>query len=715
MALIVSACERKSESKEATALPPTPAPPATTTAAVATTTTTTTRATTEAAPAATIPTSLPATTQSASTEPSTAPATTRAAEEQPKPIDLLASLKLPDAIVAGEWSMQDGVLVCNGKPGKQRARLRLAAAPTSEYDLAIKFTCSGDKPYFAQILTFNNRTFIWTMTSSQSGFGMINGKNTRSNATTVKKTIGADTAYTSIVKVRKDCVAAYLNDELISQHKTDYSDMSLWEEWKIGADNPLGLVIQCSARITSATLTPIGSEAPTVTPPAPLTYPDLAALIADSRPGAQQPATAQLERFVAATQPALANAAAMLKESPKTRLAVWDQLTAHMTEFYPDAKEQSAVVKLDAAAPSSFAAVNTSGQSLSDVTLAVELTHFDSVPLPTARRFYFIGDWPAGGKVELPATITPNLESAELAEHQRLIGNLHVTVQSDPWLSGAGGVVSAKVTLWSNQLRQPSQQVEFDDHRRAAARSELGLAYMSIDDLLRHPPRTSDSYRTAIAPPVRVLVPPKVSLPDTFPVIRDAVAIAKHVLANVPETNSEATDARALIADPQEATRQFRKRQLDEFLAALPPVRSRSGVWTVRAPGEAATTDPDRIDLAANSSTAGHMTLTIDSRPLTGDEITATLTNPDVAGVRQTFTGRLQIDSSSPRMLLVLRTAQSAAATQRARTDAELKLPTSWFTLTLEPRGDRLIGSAEAGGSHLCNLDVIFDPPLPKK
>src|SRR5439155_25551156 len=202
-------------------------------------------------------------------------------------IDLLAALHLPDAAVSGDWSMHDGVLVCNGRPGKQRARLRLAPAPATEYDLTIKFTCSGDKPYFAQILAFNNRTFICTMTSSQTGFGLINGKNTRSNATTVKKTISPDTAYTSVIKVRKEGVAAYLNDELISQHKTDYSDLSLWEEWKIGPDNPIGLVIQCPARIMAATLTPITPETPTVAPPAPPSYAELAALLADSRPGAQ--------------------------------------------------------------------------------------------------------------------------------------------------------------------------------------------------------------------------------------------------------------------------------------------------------------------------------------------------------------------------------------------------------------------------------------------
>ena len=207
------------------------------------------------------------------------------------------------------------------------------------------------------------------------------------------------------------------------------------------------------------------------------------------------------------------------------------------------------------------------------------------------------------------------------------------------------------------------------------------------------------------------VVLPKTALADTTPVIVQAKAAAKRVLAILPSGSPLTADANALLSDPQTALRDLRKRQLDEFLAALPTQKFRTGVWTVHRPGALArlSTSNGREAIArANHTTAGKMTLTIDTRGSTG-EVTATLANPEQPNLKRKIAGRLQVDGSANRLLLQLRAPPN---TTRPPTEADYKLAASWTRLLLELHGTELRGIAEVGaGDNAVTLDIAFDQP----
>lgn len=154
-----------------------------------------------------------------------------------KVIDLLALVDTKKDVIDGTWAMKDGVLTQTA-PGK----IQLAYHPPAEYDFCTEFSREQGNDYVAMILAVHDRQFAWIMAAwgTWMAFNEVNGLGPRKNKTGVHVSALFENGKRNqvIVKVRTSGLEAYLNGKLISQWKTDYSDMG---GYTLKDKNALGL------------------------------------------------------------------------------------------------------------------------------------------------------------------------------------------------------------------------------------------------------------------------------------------------------------------------------------------------------------------------------------------------------------------------------------------------------------------------------------------
>jgi hypothetical protein len=408
-------------------------------------------------------------------------------------------------------------------------------------------------------------------------------------------------------------------------------------------------------------------------------------------------------------------------DAGQARLAAWRTLIARINDFYPNARPQRDLVKLQLGPaggaargkPASFFATHAHSKPLTHVTLAIEIVHAMTSPAPTAVHHYFIPRWKPGQKIFFPATVVPNVSSPELLDHPGL---------SPP--NSLSGVIEARVQVWSDQLAQPAETTSFDANFQAMARAQLDEAYRLVDEALRgRAPASGPATGTArpVAPPPRAvaaliagpIIPARTDLHDDSPELVRARAAARRARRLLPPQSSLADEARDLITQPQAALRDLRKRQIDAFVAALALRSPRPGVWVKHRPGMLArlAKPADReAALSEAGGAGGRLTLTIDSRMSDGSNVGVTLTSDEQPDVRRKFTGRLQVDAGANRLLLNLRATQPPAS--RPPAEADLKRVVHWTSLLLELRNNTLCGIATAGPPDAVSvLNVAFAPP----
>src|SRR5690349_11378127 len=135
-------------------------------------------------------------------------------------------------------------LICDGaKP----AKLKISYQPPAEYDYVIEFTRLSGDDCVVQLFTAPGRHVIaWLMSGwhgKSNGFQEVNGvsSNDPKNPTrTGSALLASGQRYTSVVKVRRGSVEAWLDGKLITRHVTDGQDLSTGDYWKIDGQ-PLGL------------------------------------------------------------------------------------------------------------------------------------------------------------------------------------------------------------------------------------------------------------------------------------------------------------------------------------------------------------------------------------------------------------------------------------------------------------------------------------------
>jgi hypothetical protein len=158
-------------------------------------------------------------------------------------VNLLALTAPESDAVSGEWRRDRLGLTSDNDA---TARLRIPYAPPEEYDFHIQFTRNDGDDQVSQILTHSGRNFIWGNGASHNAihaFSMVNGRNGASNKTKVavlaeEKPKGR--MHDSVVQIRKNYVAAYVDGRLVSRHETNFSDMSIYSGTAIGG-GALGL------------------------------------------------------------------------------------------------------------------------------------------------------------------------------------------------------------------------------------------------------------------------------------------------------------------------------------------------------------------------------------------------------------------------------------------------------------------------------------------
>jgi hypothetical protein len=158
-----------------------------------------------------------------STPQNTPPAVTAAYGH--RPINLLALIDPDKHNLGGNWRKENGELISDHST---RAKVYIPYKPPAEYDFKIEFTRLGIDNCVTQMFTHKKSAALilggWKGTAS--GFQQLGGKSANSNSTTV---LGikwqAGKRHTSIVKVRKDGIEAWLDGERICVYATDGSDL----------------------------------------------------------------------------------------------------------------------------------------------------------------------------------------------------------------------------------------------------------------------------------------------------------------------------------------------------------------------------------------------------------------------------------------------------------------------------------------------------------
>ncbi|MDB5322941.1 MAG: DJ/PfpI family protein [Phycisphaerales bacterium] len=209
----------------------------------------------------TVASATPSPSPSPVTAPALSPATVASASISAEPPVVVAPaalrtvnlLKLIDPAVdtmAGVWKLNTGEFAPQlSSDATHHARINIAYQPPEEYDFRVDFTRSAGDNCMTQIFTHQNPCclvlFGWKGTVS--GFQQINNQSADKNATGVRNLSTTNgQRHTSVVKVRKTFIEAWLDGNLITRYDTDGSDMSA-KDWKV--DAPLGVGTQLSPTI----------------------------------------------------------------------------------------------------------------------------------------------------------------------------------------------------------------------------------------------------------------------------------------------------------------------------------------------------------------------------------------------------------------------------------------------------------------------------------
>ncbi len=132
------------------------------------------------------------------------------------------------------------------------------------------------------------------------------------------------------------------------------------------------------------------------------------------------------------------------------RLDCWNAIVAKLPDIYRGSPESNELIQFritapDAAgkSPGKFTVANTSGQTLTDVTLVLELLHFATAPEPSVFEVCFIPEWQAGQEIRLAMGVEQNRECKAMDNRP---------VNADParlgkW-NGTAGVVRVAGKSW---------------------------------------------------------------------------------------------------------------------------------------------------------------------------------------------------------------------------------------------------------------------------
>jgi hypothetical protein len=188
-----------------------------------------------------------------------------------KQIDLLKLVDLKRDGVSRNWQRNGEDIWCDAAEG---ARLAFPYLPPKEYDFEVVFTRVSGHDYVGQLCVGGGRQFLWGMSGHRRGkvsaFELLDGQDGRSNPTHKEFNIANGQRYTSIVKVRRGQVEAWVDGKLIDAWTTDYHDLEVPAAWVLPDPRRLGIGAWNSLlTVHSAKVTEITGTGKVLFPPIP--------------------------------------------------------------------------------------------------------------------------------------------------------------------------------------------------------------------------------------------------------------------------------------------------------------------------------------------------------------------------------------------------------------------------------------------------------------
>jgi len=168
---------------------------------------------------------------------------------QGKWIDLIRMVDPVKDAVKGLWRVQDRDLVSDISGF---ARLKIPYQPPEEYDLQVVFVRETGNEAVALMLAEGKASFAWLTGSSGNkwlGFPVIAGRTAFNNQSERGGSLKNGQSYTVLAQVRKDGVRVFLDDKLVSEHMTNYDDMSIPASWSLPEAGCLGVGSNASPTI----------------------------------------------------------------------------------------------------------------------------------------------------------------------------------------------------------------------------------------------------------------------------------------------------------------------------------------------------------------------------------------------------------------------------------------------------------------------------------
>jgi hypothetical protein len=198
---------------------------------------------------ATSPASASITRASTATPAAVALAAADAVKPGPVTTDLLPLVNLKRDVIAGSWRIANGALMSDGSA---RARVGFRLSLPREYDFRVQFTQVDGNNCVSQIFTSQNSGSLvlggWKR--KFTGFQQIRGRwadNPQNPTRLAGLKFENGRMHTSVVKVRKGSIEAWLDGKRIASYATDGSDLSNMD-WGVQG-YPLGIGSELSSTI----------------------------------------------------------------------------------------------------------------------------------------------------------------------------------------------------------------------------------------------------------------------------------------------------------------------------------------------------------------------------------------------------------------------------------------------------------------------------------
>lgn len=158
-----------------------------------------------------------------------------AADVPGRAINLLAFIKPERDTIRGKWTFTDGALASDDT---QRAAIHVPYSPPEEYDFQFTFErLSGNNAVLIFPRTPKGGQFYFQLGcfwNTRAGFGVVRGQHADRNAASVPHQLQGNRRYVATIQVRRDSFAAYVDGRLLVQYRTDYSDVSMCNDWDLG-------------------------------------------------------------------------------------------------------------------------------------------------------------------------------------------------------------------------------------------------------------------------------------------------------------------------------------------------------------------------------------------------------------------------------------------------------------------------------------------------